>query len=80
MNIYQRAAIMLGAVVIALLFFVYPHKYEQEVSYHAANRANAPVYYQTETRTDYKTTALEGVAVGALTAGLVVLLGAVRRK
>lgn len=76
MNIYQRITILLGAAVIALLFTVYPYKYEQEISYHYGTQ----VRYKTETLTNYKTTSLEGVAVGVLTAGLVVLLGAMKKK
>jgi hypothetical protein len=78
MNIYQRVAILLGSVVIALLFTVYPYKYHKEVVYHTGYK-NAEVY-KTELLTDYKNTALEGVAVGVLTAGIVVLLGAMKKK
>jgi hypothetical protein len=80
MNIWQRLTILLGAIIIALIFTVAPYKYIKEVLYHPNQYNPKAEKYKEEQFIDYKTTSLEGVAVAALTAGVVVLLGAIKKK
>ena len=80
MNIWQRIVVLVGAIRIALLFTAYPHMEEVEKPYHWLDRSDPPVRYKMVYKINYGTTLLESGATAIVTCGLVLLLGAVKRR
>ena len=80
MNIWQRLSILGGSITIAILFWLFPYEYKKEVLYHPNPNNPRIERYKEQKFIDYRITLLEASGIIAITCGVTVLLGSIKKN